>query len=226
MYDPTQSLQRAMEQLRSLEGMFANGQFPGQAGHFFDPDVWRDLEQATAAWTGRRPIQPMGGGQGSAAAGGTSGGSPPGGPASTFAGGAAPAHAALGEPRVDVLLLDQHVIVSAALPGIAQAADLQVAVLGENRLRLSGTIPAHPLHAQAKAVAQERMQGPFSRVLTLPVPVRAETAVCSYTNGLLEVRLERIHEQEQRLSVSFSGEAHPARKPGIAMGRAGEVKQE
>ena len=170
--DPVQLLQRASAQLRNLEELFARGDVPGQG--LLGADFWRDLQEAaTVATIAPAAIAPAG-------------------PSRTQAARPAAAPAAA-YPQVDLYVTDSHVVANVALPGLQAAGDLAVAV-DSGRLRLRGRTPAHPLQGAAQAPLAEQVHGPFDRVITLPVPVKGDTARSFYQNGLLEVWVERRSE--------------------------------
>ncbi|HLN60552.1 MAG TPA: Hsp20/alpha crystallin family protein, partial [Symbiobacteriaceae bacterium] len=93
-------------------------------------------------------------------------------------------------PPVNLYVTDSHVVANVALPGLQAPSDLNVAV-DSGRLRLRGRTPVHPLQGAAQAPLAEQVHGPFDRTVTLPVPVRGDTARSFYQNGLLEVWVER-----------------------------------
>jgi HSP20 family protein len=179
MVDPAHMLKRATAHLRSLEGLFGGDRGTGtdSQGSLFDPSIWRDLEEATAAMALRPPVPP---------------------------GPQAPRQPKAPDfPAIDVLLTNEKVIVNAAIPGVEHPVDLHVSLVGETLLRIRGTVPPHPLNGQAATAQSEQRHGPFTRTVTLPAPVIPDSARCFYTNGLLEVWLDRRQERESTVPVTF-----------------------
>lgn len=179
MSDPSSILQRAGEQLRQVEQLFCGKGGIGEP--LFDASIWKDLQEATTAMAQRSVLPATGGRPG-------------------------PAEPPPFSPPVDIFVTPDTVVLNATVPGITSSEDLQVSVIGEQRLRLKGNIAPHPLEGVAKSAVVEQPHGPFERTVNLPVPIRARSARCVLSNGQLEVWLERAGEQETPVSVMGWGQ--------------------
>jgi HSP20 family protein len=82
---------------------------------------------------------------------------------------------------IDAYSTDNDLVIVAPIPG-ADPDKVEITIEGDT-LTIRGEIPA-PLE-NVNYIFQERAYGPFSRTLTLNVPVQSEKAEASFENGLL-----------------------------------------
>jgi HSP20 family protein len=91
-------------------------------------------------------------------------------------------------PNVDLVREGDWLLLTASLPGV-KATDFKVSIVGSRAVQIEGVIPyRHPVPAQELAIA-ERVYGPFSRKVDLPLPVNGQGARASFDAGLLRVIL-------------------------------------
>ena len=99
-------------------------------------------------------------------------------------------------PNTDIYINDFEVIVIADLPGYKKE-DLHVSVSG-NKLLLKGS--AVPLIA-GEPILQERVQGPFQRIIELPEPTESNGIKARFQNGLLTLSYKRKYMQEEKITI-------------------------
>jgi len=97
--------------------------------------------------------------------------------------------------RVELLAVDAYttgdeVVIKASVPGV-NPEDVEITIEGET-LTIRGNIPA-PLE-NVDYVIQERRSGPFSRTLSLNLPVKAEDAEAVFENGVLTLTIPKAEE--------------------------------
>lgn len=107
----------------------------------------------------------------------------------------------LGGPRVDVVDHDGEVIVRAEVPGISKE-DLDVS-LSDDSVTIRGSFRQEDSDEQGTYFRREASHGEFSRTLTLPSTVDADTADASLKDGILELKLQKM-ERAKRRSISIS----------------------
>ncbi len=99
-------------------------------------------------------------------------------------------------PAVEVSETDTHVTVQAEVPGI-DARDLDVAVAG-NVLTLSGQKSEASERSDRGVQYSERRFGSFRRRIELPAEVSPDDVDAQYRNGVLTIRLKKVHAQRAR----------------------------
>jgi HSP20 family protein len=95
-----------------------------------------------------------------------------------------------GEFRVDVREHDDEVIVVADLPGV-EKNDVSLQILNPRNLEISCERKGEKEEKSEGYYVRERMYGSMRRIVTLPADVTVEDAKASFTNGVLEVRLNK-----------------------------------
>ncbi|MDR3155104.1 MAG: Hsp20/alpha crystallin family protein [Deltaproteobacteria bacterium] len=95
-------------------------------------------------------------------------------------------------PLINVSEDEDSLTLTAELPGV-KVEDLEITIKGET-LTLKGEkkIPDRP--KEANFFRKERVEGTFSRSLTLPVRVAIDKAAASVKNGILTVALPKAAE--------------------------------
>ena len=107
-------------------------------------------------------------------------------------------------PAMDLIETDDHFVLKADLPGIAES-DVNI-VFENNVLTLSGERKAEHEAKKDGYYRLERTQGTFSRSLTLPEGVDAEAVTAKFDNGVLEVRIPKPAEAKpRRIQIGVAG---------------------
>lgn len=106
-------------------------------------------------------------------------------------------------PPVNVWVGEDSAVVTAELPGVAEA-DLSLTIR-EDTLTIQGKREPLPGADQVAWHRQERAYGSFSRVVGLPFRVDAEKAKARLANGILELELQRPQaDKPRRIQVTAS----------------------
>jgi HSP20 family protein len=111
------------------------------------------------------------------------------------------------QPAMDVAQTDDHYILRADLPGVAED-DIAVEVRGDV-LTVSGERRHEAQQAKGGYLRVERATGAFSRTLTLPEGVDADGVEASFDRGVLEVRIPKPAERKPRRVEIAVGGAEP-----------------
>jgi len=107
-------------------------------------------------------------------------------------------------PAMDVTQTDDHYVLRADLPGVADE-DVKVEVHGDV-LTLSGERRHEAQEAKGGYLRIERATGSFARSLTLPEGVDAEGVQASFDRGVLEVRIPKpAKAKPRRVEISVGG---------------------
>lgn len=95
-------------------------------------------------------------------------------------------------PPLNIVETMDELVVTAAIPGLRQAGDVNIFLKG-NVLTIEGEIPPeHQSFTAVKVHNQERREKKFSRTVNLPVAVDARNARATYQRGILEIRLPKL----------------------------------
>ncbi|MDM5200268.1 Hsp20/alpha crystallin family protein [Fictibacillus enclensis] len=98
-----------------------------------------------------------------------------------------------------------HIIVE--LPGLHSQEDLQIE-LEANQLILQGNIPyLYPVEKEALKM-NERLSGPFKKVISIPFAYLPDDIKAEYKHGLLLIKLTKI-KKTKPITISFTEEAKP-----------------
>ncbi|MFC3885725.1 Hsp20/alpha crystallin family protein [Bacillus songklensis] len=105
--------------------------------------------------------------------------------------------------RVDVHETENEVIATCDIPGLEKKEDVHIDI--ENHtLRISGTINRSNETKEGRMHRQERFVGHFNRTISLPSQVSEEDVKASYKNGVLEVRIPKLrNDNKKRIDVEF-----------------------
>lgn len=108
-------------------------------------------------------------------------------------------------PRVEVSQRGDEIIVKAELPGLSTPDNVDIHVQ-ETSLTLSGTLEREGEGGdEINLFHTERLYGPFSRTVPLPVPVNPDEVRASCKHGLLTVSMKKSTKlQGRRVNVDFS----------------------
>lgn len=106
-------------------------------------------------------------------------------------------------PRLEVKETDEHVEVTAEVPGLAES-DIELSLSAElDSLILSGQKRAETEEKQEGYFRTERSFGSFRREIALPVPVDPDQTEATLKDGLLTIRLtkSKIESKERKIEV-------------------------
>jgi HSP20 family protein len=96
---------------------------------------------------------------------------------------------------LDVYTTPEEIVITASLPGLT-TDEVDIAIEGDT-LTIRGEL--RPPLANVGYLFQERPYGPFSRMLTLNVPVEAEKAEAAFENGVLTLTLPKAEESRPKV---------------------------
>jgi HSP20 family protein len=109
-------------------------------------------------------------------------------------------------PAMDVTETDEQYVLRTDLPGISES-DVNVE-LDDNVLTISGERKSETEQRSKGVYRVERASGSFSRSLTLPEGVDAESIQANFENGVLEVRIPKPEQPKPRkVQISVGGAA-------------------
>jgi len=91
---------------------------------------------------------------------------------------------------LDVYTTPEEIVILASLPGLT-ADEVEITLDGD-RLTIRGEL--RPPLENVDYLFQERAYGPFSRTLTLNVPVDTDEAEATFENGVLRLTLPKAEE--------------------------------
>ncbi len=105
-------------------------------------------------------------------------------------------------PAINIGTTDQSVEVYLFVPGM-KAEELDI-VIEKNMLSIAGE--RKPLDTEdkpSKLFHQERFDGPFKRVITLPESVDTDSATAAYNDGVLHIKIaKKAVTQPQKINIS------------------------
>lgn len=99
-------------------------------------------------------------------------------------------------PPLDVHETDDHIVVTAVLPGL-KPDDVEITMVGQT-LTLRGEMKAGDEVETEQYLYRERRYGSFSRTLQLPVRVEGDKAEAAFTDGILTLRVPKAEEVKPR----------------------------
>ena len=91
---------------------------------------------------------------------------------------------------VDAYVAENELVVIATVPGL-NPDDVEVTMEGDT-LTIKGEVK--PPLENVNYLLQERAFGPFSRSLTINIPMQADKAEASFTNGVLTLTIPKAEE--------------------------------
>jgi len=95
---------------------------------------------------------------------------------------------------LDAYSTEEEIVILASLPGVSPE-QVEITIEGDT-LILKGEVPEPP--ANVDFVLRERGFGAFSRTLTFNIPVQADKAEASFSNGLLTLSVPKAEEIRPR----------------------------
>jgi HSP20 family protein len=93
---------------------------------------------------------------------------------------------------LDIYQTDEDVVVKAALPGV-KSEDIHISIKDDS-LNIRGEMKDEHFQDEPKYYLRERRFGSFSRSLTLPTSVDADSAKADFEDGILILTLPKIEE--------------------------------
>jgi len=97
-------------------------------------------------------------------------------------------------PRVDVIEKDGEILVKAEMPGVSKE-NLEVTTT-DNTVTIKGTSRYEHKEEKGDYHRSELSQGVFARTVTLPAEVASDKAEAKFKDGLLELTLPKLPQQE------------------------------
>lgn len=110
-------------------------------------------------------------------------------------------------PAMDLVEGEDHFLLKADLPGLSEE-DVAIEV-SDNTLRISGERKSEREQKERGWYRMERSFGRFSRSLTLPEGVDADSIDAKFDKGVLEVRIPKPEERQPR-RIQIQGGSAPA----------------
>jgi HSP20 family protein len=108
-------------------------------------------------------------------------------------------------PAMDVVETEDHFVLRADLPGLAEN-DVKIEA-EDNVLTIAGERKSEHEQRSEGYYRVERAFGSFSRSLTLPEGVNADAIQASFDNGVLEVRIPKPEQHKPRkVQISLGGQ--------------------
>jgi HSP20 family protein len=108
-------------------------------------------------------------------------------------------------PAMDVVETDDQYVLRADLPGMSES-DVNIE-LDDNVLTISGERKSEHEHRREGYYRVERASGSFSRSLTLPEGVDADSIQAGFDSGVLEVRIPKPEQPKPRKVQISVGDA-------------------
>jgi HSP20 family protein len=110
-------------------------------------------------------------------------------------------------PAMDLVETDDHYVLRADLPGVAEG-DVKIE-LDDNVLKISGERKSAHKEAKEGYYRVERAYGSFSRSLTLPEGVDADSISANFDRGVLEVKVPKPEQRKPRKVEISVGSSQP-----------------
>ena len=125
-------------------------------------------------------------------------------------------------PPVDLVEAEDHFVLKADLPGLAEG-DVSIEVQ-DGTLTISGERKAEHEQDERGWYRIERAFGSFNRSLTLPDGVDADRIEASFSHGVLEVRIPKPEQRKpRRIAISGASNGNGSEKPAAVEGSATET---
>jgi HSP20 family protein len=107
-------------------------------------------------------------------------------------------------PAMDLVETDNHFVLRADLPGMSEQ-DVKIE-LQDNVLTVSGERKTEHEERKEGYFRLERASGAFSRSLTLPEGIDANSVKATFNNGVLEIQVPKPEaRQPQKVEISVAG---------------------
>lgn len=106
--------------------------------------------------------------------------------------------------RVDVHETDTEVVATCDIPGLEKKEDIDIEIVNNSLLSVSGTINRTNEANEANMHRKERYVGRFQRAISLPSQVEDDGVKAAYRNGVLEVKMPKIVIEKKRIDINFN----------------------
>jgi len=107
-------------------------------------------------------------------------------------------------PAMDLVETGEHFVLKADLPGMTES-DVAIEI-EKNVLTISGERKTELEEKHEGYYRLERSTGAFSRSLTLPEGIDADSVAAAFDNGVLEVRIPKpVQAQPRRVQIAVGG---------------------
>ncbi|WP_461831992.1 Hsp20/alpha crystallin family protein [Aquifex sp.] len=104
-------------------------------------------------------------------------------------------------PPVEVYETDKEVVIKADLPGVKKE-DIEITVK-ENMVAIRAERKEEKEEKTENVYKTERFYGVIERVVPLPIEVDPEGAKAEYKDGVLEIRIPKVHvEKEKKIKLA------------------------
>ncbi|MEG3071390.1 MAG: Hsp20/alpha crystallin family protein [Peptococcaceae bacterium] len=108
-----------------------------------------------------------------------------------------------GNPSIDVYGTEKEVVAQCEIPGLEKKENVNIEI-DNNQLNIGGTVNRVNEIKDENMHRQERFFGRFQRSVTLPARVSSEGVRAAYRNGVLEIRMPKLHsDTRKRIDVEF-----------------------
>ncbi len=108
-----------------------------------------------------------------------------------------------GVPRLDVYETENEIVASCELPGLESKEDVNIDI-NDNILSISGSVNRVNKVKEDQVHTRERFVGRFHRSLRLPTAVNTEGVKATYRNGILEITMPKLKEDNRkRIDIEF-----------------------
>lgn len=105
--------------------------------------------------------------------------------------------------RVDIHETDQEVVATCDIPGLEKKEDVSINVK-KDLLQISGSVNRTSEVNEENMHRKERFSGSFERSVPLPSSVSTEGVKATYRNGVLEVRMPKLEQDDKtKVDVEF-----------------------
>ncbi|RUM30355.1 MAG: Hsp20/alpha crystallin family protein [Aquifex sp.] len=104
-------------------------------------------------------------------------------------------------PPVEIYETDKDVVIKMDLPGVKKE-DIEITVK-ENAVHVKAERKEEKEEKTENVIRAERFYGVIERVIPLPVEVNPEKAEAKYEDGVLEIRIPKVHvEKEKKIKLT------------------------
>ncbi|CAN5737306.1 Hsp20/alpha crystallin family protein [soil metagenome] len=128
---------------------------------------------------------------------------------------------------LDVYSNEDAIVIEAALPGV-RPEDVDISILGDT-LTISGRTTDERKSEESGHAYREIRRGAFSRSLTLPGGLDADSTAASFEHGLLRLSIPKAEEakpRQIRINPTTDGRTISAKSEPRSAGDAGQAAQD
>ena len=118
---------------------------------------------------------------------------------------------------IDVLELDNHLVVKAAVPGV-DPSQLDI-TLEDNILTIKGETTNEHENSNAKVYHQEYRYGSFTRSVRLPEGLNLEGVRADFNNGMVTISIPKLEEPKpKQIKIAISSTAQASTEVNATQG--------